>query len=436
MADELQERVFSADERKGMAEEGKAMPDGSFPIENESDLKNAIQAIGRAKDPAAAKAHIKKRAKALGMTDSLPEGWKESRAAYFADLADLRESVLDEASYVAQGVTLIKPGFSKNTDKAGRPRYYPPDVLKRDAVKFEGVRSYANHPRKSDEKDLPERDIKDITGYFENVRASDDGTIKADYRVVGSARQWLWPMIQEAVTRKPDLIELSINALGETSIGKIEGRDSVVIESIVKGNSVDNVTSGAAGGTFKGALLASDPDQWTSDLIEAMPFEQWRSVKPEYVDKLKAEWKTIRETEALKESQTINESLQSELAALQEKYQADTSELVQLRRASTADRILKDSGLPFTLREAVRDDLLRCEGESAMLEVIQREKRKFIAAPKEKISIDSGNGKPVTQQVAEVRRVNPATVIFGLNESRMPKPNESAEEYKARIANQ
>ena len=42
------------------------MPDGSFPIANVEDLKNAIQSIGRAKDPDAAKAHIKKRARDLG----------------------------------------------------------------------------------------------------------------------------------------------------------------------------------------------------------------------------------------------------------------------------------------------------------------------------------------------------------------------------------
>lgn len=356
------------------------------------------------------------------------------RAGYFAELADLQEAQLDEAQFVARGVTLIKPGFSKNVDRAGRPRYYSPDLLKASAVKFDGVRAYANHPRASDAKDLPERDIKDIVGYYENVAASEDGTLRGDFRVVGSARQWLWPLIAET-PRKPDLVELSINALGETTIGKVEDRDAILISSIVKGNSVDVVTSGAAGGTFKGALLASDPDQWTSDLIEAMPFEQWRGVKPEYVDKLKAEWKTIRETEALKEAQEKTESLQGELATLKEKYQADTSELVQLRRASMADRILKDSGLPFPLRDAVRDDLLLCEGESAMLEVIQREKKKYIAAPKAQIAVDSGNGKPVTQ-VTEVRRVNPATVIFGLKESRMPKPNETAEEYKARIANQ
>ena len=68
-------RTFTEEERKAAAKKGNALPDGSFPINNTSDLKNAIQAIGRAKNPGAAKSHIKKRAKALGAEGMLPEGW-------------------------------------------------------------------------------------------------------------------------------------------------------------------------------------------------------------------------------------------------------------------------------------------------------------------------------------------------------------------------
>jgi HK97 family phage prohead protease len=71
-------RTFTADQRKDASKKGAAMPDGSFPILNAQDLKNAIQAIGRAKNPAAAKAHIKKRARALGLTDLLPDDWRDS----------------------------------------------------------------------------------------------------------------------------------------------------------------------------------------------------------------------------------------------------------------------------------------------------------------------------------------------------------------------
>jgi hypothetical protein len=70
-------REFSADERRSAASSGAALPDGSFPIKNTSDLHNAVQAIGRAKDPARAKAHIKSRAAALGATSALPDSWSK-----------------------------------------------------------------------------------------------------------------------------------------------------------------------------------------------------------------------------------------------------------------------------------------------------------------------------------------------------------------------
>lgn len=71
------DRQFSPEQRKKMSKEGTAMPDGSYPIGSVSDLKNAIQAVGRA--PAdkrgAVKSHIKKRARALGHPELIPEGW-------------------------------------------------------------------------------------------------------------------------------------------------------------------------------------------------------------------------------------------------------------------------------------------------------------------------------------------------------------------------
>jgi hypothetical protein len=63
----------SEDKRKKLAKKGFALPDGSFPIESESDLKNAINAYGRAKNKELAKKHIIKRAKALNRKDHVPQ---------------------------------------------------------------------------------------------------------------------------------------------------------------------------------------------------------------------------------------------------------------------------------------------------------------------------------------------------------------------------
>ena len=66
---------YSPEARERMAKNGEALPDGSFPIADCADLKNAIQAIGRASDPGKAKAHIKKRKAALKCDVDLPDDW-------------------------------------------------------------------------------------------------------------------------------------------------------------------------------------------------------------------------------------------------------------------------------------------------------------------------------------------------------------------------
>ena len=65
--------AYSDEERKELADKGFALSDGSFPIKDLKDLKNAIQAYGRAKDQARAAKFIVKRAKALGAEDLIPD---------------------------------------------------------------------------------------------------------------------------------------------------------------------------------------------------------------------------------------------------------------------------------------------------------------------------------------------------------------------------
>lgn len=78
-------RDYSADARDKMAEQGHAMSDGSYPIKNKADLKNAVQSVGRAKSYAAAKKHIISRARAMGAVDMLPEDWGVKKNLPLAD---------------------------------------------------------------------------------------------------------------------------------------------------------------------------------------------------------------------------------------------------------------------------------------------------------------------------------------------------------------
>jgi hypothetical protein len=66
---------LDTEERRKLADQGKALPDGSFPIRNREDLKDAIQSYGRAKDKGKAKRWIRKRARELNAEKELPEDW-------------------------------------------------------------------------------------------------------------------------------------------------------------------------------------------------------------------------------------------------------------------------------------------------------------------------------------------------------------------------
>jgi phage head maturation protease len=124
-----QKRDFSAEERRHLADSGKAMPDGSFPIVNEEDLRNAIHLAGKADNPSKARAHIRRRARALGKEDMIPDDWKSS---------------------LGQGFTLEE--VFEWVEKTGRTRYRPDDE---DDDK--------KKPRKKpdDDEDMPEDDEED-----------------------------------------------------------------------------------------------------------------------------------------------------------------------------------------------------------------------------------------------------------------------------------
>lgn len=62
--------------RESAKRAGHAMSDGSFPIEDGTDLHNAIQSVGLGGDSEAARRHIIKQAKRLKLESKIPETWK------------------------------------------------------------------------------------------------------------------------------------------------------------------------------------------------------------------------------------------------------------------------------------------------------------------------------------------------------------------------
>lgn len=109
VADLALKRMYDDDTREAMAKAGEALPDGSYPIADEEDLKNAIQAFGRAKDKAKAKAHIMKRASALGLEELIPEEWSQKE--------DMPEDDMDEEDMEAEEKAMVSDSEDEDEDE-------------------------------------------------------------------------------------------------------------------------------------------------------------------------------------------------------------------------------------------------------------------------------------------------------------------------------
>jgi hypothetical protein len=100
----LAKRKVSAAERKRLAAAGHALPDGSYPIENEEDLHNAaILARSGHGDVAAAKRLIAKRAKELGAANPLAND-----TAKDAEVADEQNDKTSETPESQEGSQVEK----------------------------------------------------------------------------------------------------------------------------------------------------------------------------------------------------------------------------------------------------------------------------------------------------------------------------------------
>jgi hypothetical protein len=118
-------RDFSAAERRRLASEGKALPDGSYPIENVEDLHNAahLASTGHG-DVAAARRLVRRRAKELNVPNPLSSKKNmapESAAVPSGNGNPLRGAV-DPDARVSPPITEGHAAYSTGDHGSGLPR--------------------------------------------------------------------------------------------------------------------------------------------------------------------------------------------------------------------------------------------------------------------------------------------------------------------------
>jgi len=154
------------------------------------------------------------------------------------DLVPLEEKAVRKDGIVS--LRLIAPGW-------GSSGYYPAEILERDGPKVftPGVKMYWNHPTKTEVRERPERDLRDLAGelvsaarYEKNGRVGPG--LYADAKVFEPFRG--------AVNELAPHIGVSMRAFGKAKPGKAEGRKGLIVKEINQSRSFDYVTAPGAGG--------------------------------------------------------------------------------------------------------------------------------------------------------------------------------------------
>lgn len=116
-APEIAKADLSTAARRKAATAGAAMPDGSYPIRSKGELRKAIKAVGRGNaDHDKIRAHIVKRAKALGLEAMVPDNWNAD-GSLNANKAD--EETVAKAEQVLRDTRALAPSLVKADDGEG-----------------------------------------------------------------------------------------------------------------------------------------------------------------------------------------------------------------------------------------------------------------------------------------------------------------------------
>ncbi len=282
----------------------------------------------------------------------------------------LAEAKLEELPSKGRAtVIVIKPGFNATED-----RYYPAEMLKRDYKVFEGMKMYADHPTEQEDKDRPERSIRDWVATLNSVSVDEEGVVTGIAEV---HEGWLKAKLA-ALGEKGMLPEMgiSINAVGTATKGQIDGKDTLIIEKLVAARSVDFVTEPGAGGIV--TFYESDRNH-DVDLVELATLKEKRpdlikAVEANVREEIKQEVKKAMENEALiKEKDEQITTLTKERDDLKEAAEKAEKDKAKAEAQATIKEAVDKAELPGAAKERLLERFKDAETADEIEKAIQSE---------------------------------------------------------------
>lgn len=254
---ELQERDFSAKVRKKAGMKGT----GAYPIVDQDSANRAwdLRNNGRASEEEVV-AHIRAKVKQLGL--KMPSsGKKKNGKAKRTTESNLyiRVRELKRTAGGSYEATIIREGPGNPADR----RFYTREALRKMVAdgKCENLRCYADHPTPSEERERPERSIRQLVGRFENARFVEGkrAEVRANFVPIdGPGYEWVRSLIESAIESGGGLIGISIDGFGDApDQQEIGGKVYDMVREVTHLGSADIVTVAGAGGKFISKLQES-----------------------------------------------------------------------------------------------------------------------------------------------------------------------------------
>lgn len=276
-----------------------------------------------------------------------------------AEIIPLIESKVDKDGTIP--ILIINPGW-------GSSGYYSPEVLKEAAqngVYHAGLHMYWDHPSRSEERDRPERSLRDLAAVFtEDARWQDDGPKGPGLYTRGR----VFEAYRTAVTEMGPHIGISHYVWGISEEGEVDGRHGEIITSIEEARSVDFVTVPGRGGAIAEAFRSARPpaptreqrEAGTHTMTEKLTLESLRSEHPDIVEALRQEYYNDASRKAEAAAQ------QKKLTDAQKAVEALTTENARLREAQLiveaktfVESKVKDAQVPAVTKARIVESLAK-----------------------------------------------------------------------------
>lgn len=365
-----------------------------------------IKADIPASEVAPVKLTVRSAYKALGIADEeIPKWVKESeQRAILHDFVPLTEAAVKDGK---ARIVVIKAGFN-----VSKERFYPAEVLRRDFKIFEGVKMYADHPTAQEDKERPERSIRDFVAILSDVSVDEAGTVSGIATIVEP-----WMLQKLANLQDKGMLNqmgVSINAVASASKADVQGVKTMLVERLIAARSVDFVTEAGAGGT----VLALEADSRND--IDLIDLDSLKGRRPDLVQALETEAKIeatkeakklMEQIEELKQVKEANTVLANENTKLKADAEAAATAKTQAEVKAAVESAVAASTLPDAAKKRILISFASAVKSDGIAEAIKAE-GEYIATLTETAKvknmgnvIETPKGKDVLRE--SFKRANP-----------------------------